>query len=172
MSEDRKSGDGKKKGTGAPVQMITPPHPIKMKVSGGGGPSPEMLAKAEAAISKMSDDYPTWAADDVSKLGKMIKAVDPASPDAKEKLEECFRMAHDMRGQGGSFGYPLMTRIANSLCRFIEALPQIDKGGLAICSAHVDAMHAVIGNRVSGTGGEIGGQIAAGLETAVQKYMK
>ncbi len=162
----------KPKEGGAPVQMITPPHPIKAKVSGSGGPTKEMLAKAEAAITKMSDDYPVWAVKDVEKLGDLIKAVDPAAEDADDQLQACFRMAHDMRGQGGSFGYPLMTRIANSLCRFIESIPKLDTGALAICSAHVDAMHAVIGHRVSGSGGEIGGQIAAGLETAVQKYMK
>lgn len=167
---DNETKRGNEKDAKNPVQFITPPHSIRLKVSGSGGPTPEMLAKAEAAINKLSDDYPTWAIKDVEKLSAMVRAIDPAAADVKEKVDECFRMAHDMRGQGGSFGYPLMTRIANSFCRFIEAVPNIDAPAVAICAAHVDAMHAVISNKVSGTGGEIGGQIAAGLETAVQKY--
>lgn len=152
------------------AQIINPPHMIKNKVSGSGGPSAEMLAKAEAAISKMADDYPTWAIHDVDRLGDMLKSAKTGVGNGKELLDEAFKLAHDMRGQGGSFGYPLMTRIANSFCRYVEKLEEVDKSALEICNAHVTSMHAVLTNRVKGDGGKIGAQIAAGLEQAVEKY--
>jgi hypothetical protein len=169
MSQDRKdpkSGGGQK----ADVQIITPPNLLKQKVSGSGGPTPDMLAKAEAAISQMSDDYPNWALVDVDRLGAMVAEAKPSDASGKEVLGEAFKLAHDMRGQGGSFGYPLMTRIANSFCRFIEALDNVDAGALEICDAHVKSMRAVLQNRVKGDGGTLGAQIADGLETAVQRY--
>lgn len=152
------------------VQIIRPPNTIKTKVSGSGGPSQEMLAKAEAAISKMSEDYPEWAMNDVERLDILIKQAKPGVGSGKELMEAAFKLAHDMRGQGGSFGYPLMTRIANSLCRFVEELKAVDEGALQICMAHVKSMRAVLQSKVKGTGGEIGAQIAEGLETAVEKY--
>jgi hypothetical protein len=152
------------------VQIINPPHMIKHKVSGGGGPSPEMLAKAEAAINKMSEDYPSWAVDDVDRLEQLVKQAQPGVGNGRELMQEAFKLAHDMRGQGGSFGYPLMTRISNSFCRFVEQLNEVDTGSLEICMAHVASMRAVLQNRVKGTGGAVGAQIADGLETAVQKY--
>jgi chemotaxis protein histidine kinase CheA len=129
-----------------------------------------MLAKAQAAIAKMSDDYPGWAMDDVNNLEKLIQDVEPGSGTGREQLRDAFKLAHDMRGQGGSFGFPLMTRIANSFCRFAEGLDTIDQGALEICMAHVNAMRAILQNDVRGTGGPIGAQIADGLELAVQKY--
>lgn len=161
--------NGGKKNDG--VQIINPPHPLKHKVSGGGGPSPEMLAKAEAAIAKMSDDYPTWATQDVDALSALVAKLEPGIDSESEPVREAFRLAHDMRGQGGSFGYPLMTRIANSFCRFTEKVDALDAGGIGILETHVNAMRAVIGNRVKGTGGEVGDQIADGLDAAVQKYL-
>lgn len=169
MSEDRKkakSEDGAK----ADVQIITPPNLLKQKVSGSGGPTPEMLARAEAAVSQMSDDYPGWALDDVNRLGAMVAEVAPTDANGKDVLGDAFKLAHDMRGQGGSFGYPLMTRIANSFCRYVESLNTVDAGALEICDAHVKSMRAVLQNRVKGDGGAIGAQIAEGLETAVQRY--
>ncbi|MEQ8440373.1 MAG: phosphorelay protein [Alphaproteobacteria bacterium] len=154
------------------VEVITPPNTIKQKVSGSGGPTPEMLAKAEAAINQMSEDYPTWAIDDVERLGTLIAEAKPGVGNGKVLLSEAFKMAHDMRGQGGSFGYPLMTRIANSFCRFVEGLEELDKHSLEICNAHVKSMRAILQNKVKGTGGPTGAQIADGLEMAVKRYME
>lgn len=168
MSDDRNNEESG--GAKADVQIITPPNTLKHKVTGSGGPTPDMLAKAEAAISQMSEDYPNWALADVDRLDAMVKEARPADANGKEVLGEAFKLAHDMRGQGGSFGYPLMTRIANSFCRFVEALDGVDKGALDICEAHLKSMRAVLQNRVKGDGGAIGAQIADGLETAVRRY--
>jgi hypothetical protein len=85
-------------------------------------------------------------------------------------MQESFKLVHDMRGQGGSFGFPLITRIAGSYCRFVESLENVDPGALEICQAHANAMRAVLLNNVTGSGGSIGTQIADGLEKAVQKH--
>jgi chemotaxis protein histidine kinase CheA len=169
MTTSDKSGDDKDHKDA--VEIIKPPHPIKDKVSGSGGPTPEMLAKAQAAIAKMSDDYPGWAMEDVQNLEKLILDTNPGVGNGREQMRDAFKLAHDMRGQGGSFGFPLMTRIANSFCRFIEGLASIDQGALDICMAHVNAMRAILQNNVRGTGGPLGAQIADSLELAVQKYM-
>ncbi|MBP5857694.1 Hpt domain-containing protein [Marivibrio halodurans] len=162
-------GDGS--GDRGDVEIVTPPHTLKKKVSGSGGPTPEMLARAEAAIAKMSDDYPEWAGKDVEKLSALVETLSPEQATNTGAARDAFRLAHDMRGQGGSFGYPLMTRIANSFCRFMEKMETLDAGAIDILSTHVDAMRAVIGHKVSGDGGETGRQIAEGLEQATRKYL-
>jgi tryptophan 2,3-dioxygenase len=171
MSDDDNES-GAKKPKSDSVQIFNPPHLLKHKVKGGGGPSPEMLAKAQEAISKMSDDYPTWAIQDVDRLEGHVATLAAGDETKGEKVREAFHVAHDMRGQGGSFGYPLVTRIANSFCRFTEKMETLDDGAIGILQTHVNALRAVIGNRVSGTGGATGTQIADGLEQAVQKYLQ
>ncbi|MDF1748966.1 MAG: Hpt domain-containing protein [Alphaproteobacteria bacterium] len=170
MDDRKKSDNHNEDQKKVAVEIIKPLHPIKEKVSGSGGPSPEMLAKAQAAISKMSDDYPGWAIQDVETLEKLIQDATPGVGNGREKMHDAFKLAHDMRGQGGSFGFPLMTRIANSFCRFVEGLKEVDEGALGICMAHVNAMRAILQNNVRGTGGPIGDQIADGLELAVKRY--
>lgn len=157
--------------SGKKSSIVTPPNLIKHKVQGRGGPSQEMLAKAESAISEMSDDYPNWAIEDVNQLGKLVEQTELGVGNGKQIMGEAFKLAHDMRGQGGSFGYPLMTRIAGSFCRFVENLEEIDQGAVDICAAHVKSMRAVLQNKVKGNGGPIGAQIGDGLEAAVKKYM-
>lgn len=152
------------------VEVITPPHSIKDKVGRGGRPSKDMLAKAEAAISKMSEDYPEWAMNDVDRLEALVQGTKPATGNGRVVMEDAFKLAHDMRGQGGSFGYPLMTRISNSFCRFVEELEAVDEAAVQICKAHVQSMRAVLSNKVKGNGGSIGAQIAEGLEAAVNRY--
>ena len=154
------------------VQVINPPNLIATKVSGGGGPTPEMLEKAEEAIAKMSDEYPAWAMKDIESLTNLLDEAELEEAKRIENLEAIFQIAHDMRGQGGSFGYPLMTRVGSSLCRFTEVLNNPDNRGLVVVRAHIDAMRAVIGNKVKGDGGRVGRQIARGLEMAVEKFQK
>lgn len=153
------------------VEIFTPPHPLKSKVKGGGAPTAEMLARAEAAVAKMSDDYPAWAAEEVEALAAVVDGLEPGARRADDAVRQAFQMAHDMRGQGGSFGYPLMTRIANSCCRFLDRLETLDAGAVAILKTHINAMRAVIGNRVKGDGGPIGAKIADGLDAAVERYL-
>jgi len=152
------------------VQVINPPNLIKAKVSGSGGPTPDMLERAEEAIERLSDDYPKWAMKDIDTLCTLMEEAEQTDESRLESLQQIFKLAHDMRGQGGSFGYPLMTRVGSSLCRFTEVLNNPDERAMKVVRAHVEAMRAVIVNRVKGDGGAIGREIAQGLEFAVDRF--
>ena len=152
------------------VQVINPPNMIKTKVSGSGGPSPAMLERAEEAINRLSDDYPKWAMKDIDTLCALMDEAEETDEARIDNLRQIFKLAHDMRGQGGSFGYPLMTRVGSSLCRFTEVLNNPDERAMKVVRAHVEAMRAVITNRVKGDGDAIGREIAQGLEFAVDRF--
>ncbi|MFX8758852.1 Hpt domain-containing protein, partial [Acinetobacter baumannii] len=51
-----------------------------------------------------------------------------------------FRVAHDIKGQAGTFGYPLITRVAGSLTAFIE---RFNRAELSL-SEHLDSVTALI----------------------------
>ncbi len=162
MTEENKEPDD--------VQVINPPNLIKAKVSGSGGPSSAMLERAEEAINRLSDDYPKWAMKDIETLCTLMEEAEKSDDARIENLRQIFKLAHDMRGQGGSFGYPLMTRVGSSLCRFTEVLNNPDERAMKVVRAHVEAMRAVIVNRVRGDGDAIGREIAQGLEFAVDRF--
>lgn len=133
--------------------------------------STDALEAAEKALNKMSEDYPDWVSGLIVKLQEQHgRCVD--TPDKRhEFFEEINHIAHDMKGQGGTFGYPLITDFADSLYGFTIKKPgEISDNQIELVKSHVDSMRAVIRGRVSGDGGEIGAELSNSLEEAIQKY--
>ena len=75
---------------------------------------PLALARAEAALAALSNNYLAWADADLTRLQG---ALAPFQPDL------LFAVAHDMKGQAGTFGFPLITELAHRLCRLLENQP-------------------------------------------------
>jgi hypothetical protein len=61
-----------------------------------------------------------------------------------------------MRGQGGTFGYPIITTVAKSLHEAISEGAGRTDNHIEIIKAHIDTMHVVIEERVEGDGGVVG----------------
>ncbi len=85
-------------------------------------------------------------------------------------VRELFAVVHGLRGQGGSFGYPLVTAVAASLNRFIEARTRFDTAEMAAIRAHVGALRMVVDERMSGDGGEAGATLQDGLAQQLRAF--
>ena len=150
----------------AKPQIINPPNRLKSKVSmgGPGAVDPERLARAEAVIEKMTASYLDWVEADLKKLDAHLTSLKPGAADAAERIDLIYRTSHDIKGQGGSFGYQLMTEIGALMCRYIEnmegALTQEDIDLLTLC---YKSMRAVITGRMAGDGGAAGRMVIDGL---------
>jgi hypothetical protein len=139
----------------------------------GGGPPTlpaEVLAAAEAEFEKMAEDYPDWVQNHIRKLYEQHgRCVD--TPEARHQLfKNLNEIAHDMKGQGGTFGYDLISDFGSSLFDFTRPREDYIDNHVEIVKAHIDAMNAVIKGRVNGTGGEIGKELKASLAQAIEKY--
>lgn len=164
MSGDKKPAGGKG------FEVIQPPRTLKDKVgSGGKGLDPRALERAEAAMTVFKDtiDFAAQAAPEMAKLQDLLVTLLANRDQMGTLLPKMFEIVHDLRGQGASFGYPLVTRIGSSLCRYVERHENHAQADADIVRAHVDALRAVMGNKLKGDGGEIGQKIAEGLELLV-----
>src|SRR5258708_32088669 len=94
-------------------------EPLSAKVTLGRGIDQEQLARAEAAVAALAVDYVAWATRDLAAMRDIA-----ASLAAAADVDRLYAISHDVKGQGGSFGYPLVTAIAGSLCRFLKHLRQ------------------------------------------------
>lgn len=130
----------------------------------------EALAAAEAALQEMSEDYPDWVAGLIDKLRDAHRRCVDTPEERKMMFEDIHQIAHDMTGQGGTFGYPLISQFAESLSGFANAQGSLADNHVELIKAHVDAMRAVINGRVKGDGGEVGAELAAILQKAIEKY--
>ena len=80
-----------------------------------------------------------------------------------------FQIAHDIKGQGGSFGYDLMTVIGNELCRLIERVDTYGEAEVQAIKVHIDALKLVIKSNMKDDGGANGQALVAGIRQVGDK---
>lgn len=131
---------------------------------------PVVLERAERAVAAMADSYLEWAARDVGRLQNAM-AEARAAPGDPSPLQRLREIAHEVRGQGGSFGFPLISRIATSMYRLLRESTEFPPAALAAIDAHIEALRAVLAQRARGDGGPTGQQLALGLEAMVERML-
>jgi chemotaxis protein histidine kinase CheA len=158
------------------IEIINPPNTLKSKiiVGGPGAVDPSTLERAEAVIASMSDNYLKSVQDDMIKISAAFERLkNSRGGGSTEAIEEIFRISHDVKGQGGSFGYPLLTAIGNELCRLIEKLGNdIGASEIEAIRIHIDAMKLVVSDRMKGDGGKQGKTLLVGLQQMCDKLLQ
>ncbi len=123
----------------------------------------DRLAQAEAAINALKGEYVHQLRADVDQLTKVFASVNSKSPEAA-LLEDLFGIAHNLKGQAGSFGYDLVTSIAASLCDLLRGQSgQTGARDLQVIGQHVQVMERVVSKGIVGDGGETGQKIVQSL---------
>lgn len=153
------------------VQIIKPPHGLR-KAKVGNGPAkldPDVLRKAEAAVVELEKDFAGWAAEDLDGLDAALARLREHGGRSTGDLAELFRLALDMKGQGGSFGFQMITSIAGSLCDFLEGRAVLSRLGIKAAAAHISAMRAILAGNVRDDGGKTGQALLAELRRLNEK---
>lgn len=127
------------------------------------------VASAQAAVAGLSDKYIGWVNDDLQRLDAAIARLDRTQDAAT--LRAIYDVSHDIKGQGSTFGYGLVTEIAHRLCRYVDSAAQRKKIDRTVIDAHVTALRTVVDNRIQGHAGELGAEILRALEEAAQKSL-
>lgn len=85
-------------------------------------------------------------------------------------IKSCQAVAHDMAGLGTTLGYPMVTALCRSLCRFIDSGDLARSGAIDVIDAHVAALHVVVRDKLTGDGGRIGKVLVGELNRAIAKF--
>jgi len=121
-----------------------------------------MVAQAEAAVAALRDSYREQLMADVATLLEIWSGLeDGVAPSVIMKQVQS--IAHNVKGQGGSFGYDLVTSIGASLCDYIRSAERETPDEINIVHAHIKILKMVGENDIAGTGGETGERIVAKL---------
>lgn len=128
----------------------------------------ERLKTAEAEIDRLKLDFEASLDAEIVKLRQAFERI-AADVGASEELAVLYRRAHDLKGQGTSFGYPLVTEFAGSLCQLTKQRDRLDRQQVALVRIHVDALATVAKNHVRGDGGAIGKALRDSLARAVAR---
>lgn len=120
-------------------EIITPPHALKLK-AGNGNPilSEAIIRRAEIVLSRLHTDHPDWFSQDIACLQNIWPDVEARADGAVARL---YRAAHDLRSQAAGYGYSSVARLAQSLCRLIEAQSP-EQLPIRLAQTHVEAISA------------------------------
>jgi len=160
----------------AEVWIFQLPNTLKSKLGRGLNASfelpVELLKMAESELDRVVLDFHDWAADYLRRLIRLVTAAEEESePERRRRfLREINGIAHELRGQGGLFGYPLMTTLAQSLFDATQTGCAEDNDAIAIVKAHVDAMRVVVRDQVKGDGGAVGRALLSTLRDAIELH--
>ena len=148
----------------------TSPLSAKVTIGGPGAVDEAALQRAEQVIEDLADTYLDTVRSDLENIQKAFSSLKAGTGDKKKHLADIFQIAFDIKGQGGSFDFNLMTIIGNQLCRFLDGLGgEANDSALEVIQLHIDALQVVIAQGLKGDGGTVGEQLLSGLEGVIAK---
>lgn len=150
-----------------PGQVIQVPNTLRLKVGGRfGAIDPSAIAKAEAALKSLSGNFSQWLQDEVVKLESARQRVKTEGV-TPETMESLYLRAHDLKGLGATYEFPLITRIAASLCKLIDDKEKRLGASMHLIDAHIDAIKAAVRDDIKTDQHPIGKVLIAELERRV-----
>lgn len=153
------------------VEFIDNPNPLRAKAKvRAGTDAAEMIARAEESVRKLGDEFESIFAESVTALASAMAEVRQTGMARERGLIRMRRLLHDLRGQAGTFGYPLVSQVGDSACKFIDLSEDFGETEVEVIRMHVDALKAINQSRIKGDGGAIGQELMSGLRKVILKY--
>jgi len=129
--------------------------------------NPEDLEKmANEALADLANKFPAWACGDVQKMKEFLAEASGQFSQARTDLirQKFYPKAHDLKGQGVTFGYPLITDIAAHICQLITSKTTFSSADLAVLKKDTQLLETVLWKKLKGDGGIKGAQILEELK--------
>lgn len=154
------------KSSGA-AQIIPAQNSLRLKLGGRfGGVDAQAIARAEAALKSLSGQFGQWLQDEIDKL-EAARSTVRADGWTEATAEGIYFRAHDLKGLGATYEFPLVTRIAGSLCRLLDEAGKRTGAPLFLVDAHIDAIKAAVRGNVRDIDHPVGKALVAELESRV-----
>lgn len=141
----------------------------KVKIKGMGGLDNAAIERAEEALEGLSVHFDEW-------LENEVKALVQARDNTREHgltsahFDELFRIAHDVKGEGDTLGYPLATVIGASLCKLLDAPENKKIIPHEIIDNHVDALRLISRDRIKDSDHPVAKAVADRLVEVVLEF--
>jgi chemotaxis protein histidine kinase CheA len=159
--------------TFADHEVILPPNKLKkavQKVKPEAKVDFDPVARAEAALAELADDFSAWMDQECQRLDTARVAI-RANGINQGTRDALFLAAHDIKGQATTFGVPLVRPVADSLCRLIEHTPDMKRIPLGLVDQHVDAVRAITHKNARGETEFVAARLAEKLRTVTEEFL-
>ena len=129
----------------------------------------DAVARAEAALAAMSVNFEGWLQAEITRLSDAMATVQ-AEGRSEASTEALYHRAHDLKGLGATYGYPIVSQIAGTLCRLIDNAEKRLTSPLPLIEIHVEAIKAAARNKITTDEDAIGRALVKELETKVAAF--
>jgi hypothetical protein len=129
------------------------------------------ILAADAKVKAMVEDYVHWASDDVHKLLRECGRLREAGNVTAVETEKLFLLLHNLKGQGGTFDFHLMTAIATIACDIVRDRTTVTPDALVALERCAHAMRTVLSRRITGKGGANGPTMIGKILEVAGPYM-
>jgi len=152
-----------------PIEIFMPPNVLKAKM-GSGKLDLSAVKRAEQAIDSLKSEFTGWVIQDVDRLVEAGQAY--VKQGNEETLADLYRAAHDLKGQAATFDFPLISRVASSLCLLTDdtvyglPLPQ------NLIDAHIEAIKVIVRDNLKDPSDQTATELAAELEQQVAGFLE
>ena len=153
-----------------PIELFMPPNILKAKVGGTvAGLDMAAVKRAEQAMEGLKVEFSDWIAKDITQLAKSYNAF--ITDKNGDRADDLFRASHDLKGQATTFEFPLIARVASSLCKLLDAQKSPEAIPLTLVDAHVNAIHVIHRDKIKDISNLTALTLAEALETKVIKAL-
>lgn len=132
------------------------------------------IKQAENFMETQEINYPAWLDDDLKNLKNTFKKINPNSNNQpKNLLNDIFKISLEIKGQGGSYGYPLISYVADNICTLLDSVSKISKEDIEIIRIHIDVLSIIAKNRIKDIpNNQKTKQILNGLDKIIKNRIK
>lgn len=134
-----------------------------------GRSADELFKAAELRVLKLKDEFIQILKKESDRMLDLAIKAEKDEAQRAAAIKGLRRVSHELRGQGGTFGYPLVSQIGDSMVKYLDANEEFGQAEIKILRAHVDAIRAVSSADIHGDGGEIGRALLGELQRILQK---
>ena len=153
-------------------EIIHVPNTLRAKVGARfGGIDAAAVARAEAALKGLASQFGAWLQDEVAKL-EAARAAVKAEGATRANMDTLHLHAHDLKGLGGTYDFPLITRVAGSLCKLMDDPVARVRAPLFLVDAHIDAVKAIMRDDIRDPAHPVGVALASALEGHVRDHLE
>jgi hypothetical protein len=153
------------------VEVINVPNTLAPRVGFKlGALAPTALAKAEAALKELSGQFGQWLEDEIVKLETAREAVRVEGLN-RQTADRLYLHAHDLKGLGGTYQFPLVTRVAGSLSKLLAEPDTRAHAPLNVIDAHIQAIRAIVRDDIRAPDHPVGVALCQTLEESVRHHM-
>ena len=132
--------------------------------------TPEVVRKLEEVVHRSRDAFTADIAERLMAMRRVLAETGPLPADQRAMVAQLYGSSLEIKGAGGTIGYELLTLIGKSLNDFVAGLARLDDRQVRVVCLHIDAMYAVLANRITGRGGMVEGAIMEAFGEARRRF--